>query len=95
MKNDVPLIMFYVTAFVQEEIHDADDTLFMIGKEFEDFSEQKIMFPVLSHTWLWKNWLFYNSEKEKTKTVIVFIAMKKKFSGTKIKKANNRGTIYG
>lgn len=36
--------------YVQEEIHDADDTLFMIGKEFEDFSEQKIMFPVLSHT---------------------------------------------
>ena len=39
--------------------------------------------------------LFYSSEKEKMKMTVVFIVIKKKYSGTKIKKANNRETIYG
>lgn len=36
--------------YVQTEITNPDDTLFVMGKDVERFEQQKVMIPVLSHT---------------------------------------------
>lgn len=35
--------------FTMSEVHEEDTTLFLLGKDFDDFEQRKVMFPVLGH----------------------------------------------
>lgn len=41
---------FHTEGFTISELHKENTTLFLLGKDFEEFNERKVMFPELSHT---------------------------------------------
>ncbi len=35
--------------FIMSEVHQEDTTLFLLGTDFDNFEQKKIMFPLLGH----------------------------------------------